>query len=107
MLCHNIPFLRAYASGSTHEPWTSNFMFLGRPFRSPNLSTCNFFLVGTSQALSLFKFEVTSQNEEVNKIEVAVIVGDLLEWVKADILQRLVTCIQDNGRHLLDVIFYT
>lgn len=82
---------------------------LGTSLQIPKSEHLQLFLVGTSQVPSShsdFIRTLVKMRKAIKK-EVAAIVGDLLEWVKADILQRLVTCIQENGRQLLDLIFYT
>lgn len=86
----------------------SRFGDIPWPPRSPDLSPCDFFLWGhlkaqvyTHQPRSLIELK------EAIKEEVAAIDNALLTRVKDDFQARLEKCIQENGHHMLDVIFHT
>lgn len=84
----------------------SRFGDIPWPPRSPDLSTCDFFLWGYLKS-RVYSHKPRTLNDLKNAIreEVATIDAELIARVMADFLRRLESCIQEDGHHMPDVIF--
>lgn len=78
------------------------------PPRSPDLSVCDFFLWGYLK-LRVYEAKPRTLNElkEAIRQEITRINRDLLERVEANFRKRLQQCVNENGHHMLDVIFHS
>jgi len=76
------------------------------PPRSPDLSTCDFFLWGYLKS-RVFESKPRTLDELKASIQhqINLINSDLLEKVEASFKERLQHCVNENGHHLLDIIF--
>ena len=80
-------------------PWSS---------RSPDLSTCDFFLWGYLKSRVYAHKPCTLNDLKVAiRQEICPIDRQLLDRVMDDFKKRLENCIQEDGRHLTDIIFKT
>jgi hypothetical protein len=84
----------------------SRFGDLAWPPRSPDLSTCDFFLWGYLKA-RVYQTKPRTLDELKDSIrrEVEVISEEMLARVVTNFTERLALCVEQNGRHLSDVIF--
>lgn len=84
----------------------SRFGDVSWPPRSPDLSTCDFFLWGLLKSC-VYETEHHTLDElkEAIRQQITKINGDLLESVENDFHKRLKHCIKENGHHMRDVIF--
>jgi len=78
------------------------------PPRSPDLSTCDFFLWGYLKS-RVYAHNPRTLNDlkEAIRQEIRPIDCQLLSRVMGDFKQRFENCIQEDGRHLNDIIFKT
>ena len=78
------------------------------PPRSPDLSTCVFFSLGYMK-LRVYTHKSPTLNDlkEAIRQEIRPIDRQLLARVTDDFKKRLENCIQEDGRHLADIIFKT
>jgi hypothetical protein len=78
------------------------------PPRSPDLSSCDFFLWGYVKG-RVYTHQPRNLNELKDAIrqEVLTIDQQLLAQAMYDFKRRIENCIQEDGRHLNDVIFHT
>lgn len=89
------------------ERLISRFGDIPWPPRSPDLSTCDFFLWGyLKDRVYSHRPRTLAELKEKIRQEVATINGELMTRVMADFMRRLENCIQEDGHHLLDVIFH-
>jgi len=80
-------------------PWTP---------RSPDLSTCDFFLWGYLKSrVCAHKPRKLNSLKEAIRQEIRPIDRQLLDLVMDDFKKRLENCIQEDGRNLTDIIFKT
>jgi len=78
------------------------------PPRSPNLTTCDFFLWGYLKShVYTHKPRTLSDLKEAIREEVATIDREMVERVYVDFLRRLENCIQESGHHLPDIIVHS
>jgi len=79
------------------------------PPRSPDLSTCDFFLWGYLKSrVYTQKTRTLNDLKEAIRQEICPIHRQLLARVMDDFLKKwLENCIQEDGRHLTDMIFKT
>jgi hypothetical protein len=84
----------------------SRFGDLAWPPRSPDQSTCDFFLWGYLKAL-VYQTKPRTLDELKDSIrrEVEVISEEMLARVLTNFTERLALCVEQNGSHLADVIF--
>jgi hypothetical protein len=76
------------------------------PPRSPDLSTCDFFLWGYLKSLVYTHKPRTSNDlKEANRQDIRPIDRQLLARAMDDFKKRLENCIQEDGCHLTDIIF--
>ena len=76
------------------------------PSRSPDLSTCDFFLwVYLKARVYTHKPRTLNYLKEAICQEIRPIDRQLLACVMDDFKKRLENCIQEDGRHLTDIIF--
>jgi len=86
----------------------SRFGDIPWPTRSPDLTTCDFFLWGYLKSyVYTHKPRTLSDLKEVIREELATIDREILERVYADFQRRLENCIQESGHHLPDIIFHS
>ena len=86
----------------------SRFGDVPRPPRSPDLTTCDFFLWGYLKSrVYTHKPHTLSDLKEAIREEVATTDREMLEHVYADFQHRLENCIQESGHHLPDIIFHS
>ena len=87
----------------------SRFGDLPWPPRSPDLSTCDFvFLCGYLKSrVYTHKPRTLNDSKEAIRQEFRAIDRQLLARVMEDFKKRLENCIQEDGRHLTDIIFKT
>jgi hypothetical protein len=86
----------------------SRFGDIPWPPRSPDLTTCDFFLWGYLKShVYTHKPRTLSDLKEAIREEVATIDREMLERVYADFQQRFENCIQESGHHLPDIIFHS
>lgn len=80
---------------------------IGWPARSPDLSTCDFFLWGYLKSKVFMSPAPHTIQELKNRIqnEIEQIPVEMLQRVMSDVSRRLAECIHKNGGHLTDVIF--
>ena len=84
----------------------SRFGDISWPSRSPDLSSCDFFLWGWLKArVYEDKPRTLLELKESIRQHIAQIDDDLLKRVDANFRTRLQHCINENGHHLLDIIF--
>ena len=78
------------------------------PPRSPNLSSCDFFLWGYLKG-RVYTQKPRNLNELKDAIQqdVLTIYQQLSAQVMDDFKRRIENCIQEDGRHLNDIIFHT
>ncbi|KAL1487854.1 hypothetical protein ABEB36_015504 [Hypothenemus hampei] len=78
------------------------------PARSPDLAPCDFFLWGYLKSL-VYNDRPRTLPHLKNNIRQAIanIPIDMLERVERNYRIRLTQCIENNGRHLSDIIFKT
>ena len=77
------------------------------PPRSPDLSTCDFFLWGyLKQRVYIHKPRTLMELKDAITEQVGLIDQELLGRVMGDFQQRLEFCIQEDGRHMSDIIFH-
>jgi len=78
------------------------------PPRSPDLSSCDFFLWGYLKG-RVYTHKPRNLNELKDAIQQEVLMIDqqLLARTMDDFKQRIENCIQGDGRHLNDIIFHT
>ena len=95
---------------SKHVPWAPHFAFwrCAMAPRSPDLSSCDFFLWGYLKG-RVYTHKPRNLNELKDAIrqEVLTINQQLLARAMNDFKQRIENCIQDDGRHLNGIIFHT
>jgi len=86
----------------------SRFRDMPWPPRSPDLSTCDFFLWGYLK-LHVYAHKPHTLNDlkEAIRQEIRPIDRQLLARVMGDFKKRLENCIQSDSRHLTDIIFKT
>jgi len=78
------------------------------PPRSPDLTTCDFFLWGYLKShVYTHKPRTLSDLKEAIREDVTTIDREMLECVYADFQRRLENCIQESGNHLPDIIFHS
>ena len=77
------------------------------PPRSPDLSTFDFFSLGVFEIVCLHKPRTLNDLKEAIRQEIRPIDRQLLAHVMDDLKKRLENCIQEDGRHLTDIIFKT
>ena len=78
------------------------------PSRSPDLSTCDVFLWGYLKSrFYTHKPRTLNDLKEAILQEIRPIDRQLLVCVMDDFKKRLENCIQEDGRHLTDIIFRT
>ena len=76
------------------------------PPRSPDLSTCDFFLWGYLKSrVYEDKPRTLDELKEAIRQQITKINRDLLERVEANFLERLQQCVNENGHHMPDLIF--
>ena len=76
------------------------------PPRTPDLSTCDFFLWGYFKSrVYTHKPRMLNDLKAVIRQEIRPIDRQLLARVVEDFKKRLENCIQEDGRHLTDIIF--
>lgn len=93
--------------GMFPERLISRFGDIPWPPRSPDLSTCDFFLWGyLKERVYSHRPRTLAALQEAIREEVATIDGELMTRVMADFSRRLEICIQEDGHHLSDVIFH-
>ena len=88
----------------------SRFGDMPWPPRSPDLSTCDFFLGGGYLKSRVYTRKPRTLNDlkEAIRQEIRPIDRQLLAWVMDDLKKkRFENCIQEDGRHLTDIIFKT
>jgi len=74
--------------------------------RSPDISTCDFFLCGYLKwHVDTHKPRTMNDLKEAIGQEIRPIDHQLLAHVMDDFKKRLENCIQEDGRHLTDIIF--
>jgi len=78
------------------------------PPRSPDLSSCDFFLCGYLKG-RVYTHKSRNLNELKDGIwqEVLTIDQQLLTRAMDDFKRRIENCIQEVGRHLNDIVFHT
>ena len=75
---------------------------------SPDLSTCDFFLWGCLKSrVYAHKPHTLNELKEAIRQEISPIDRQFLARVMDDFKERLENCIQQDGRHLIDIIFKT
>ena len=78
------------------------------PPSSPDLSTCDFFLWGYLKSrVYTHKPRTLNDSKAAIRQEIRPIDRQLLARVMDDFKKRLENCIQEDGRHLTDIIFKT
>jgi len=78
------------------------------PPRSPDLSTCDFFLWAYLKwRVYAHKPRTLNDLKEAIRQEIRPIDRQLLARVMGDFKERLENCIREDGRHLTDIIFKT
>ena len=78
------------------------------PPRSPDLSTCDFFLWGYLKSrVYTHKLRTLNDVKEAIRQEIRPTDRQLLARVMDDFKKRLENCIQEDGLHLKDIIFKT
>jgi len=78
------------------------------PPRSPDLSTCDFFLWRYLKSrVYVRKPRTLNDLKEAIRQEIRPIDRQLLALVMDDFKKRLQNCIPDDGRHLTDIVFET
>ena len=78
------------------------------PSCSPDLSTCDFFLWGyLKSCVYTHKPRTLNDLEEAIRQEIRLIDRQLLAHVMDDFKKRVENCIQEDDRHLNDIIFKT
>ena len=86
----------------------SRFGDVSWPPRSPDLSTCDFFLWGYFKSrVYTHKPRTLNGLKEAIRQEIRPIARQLLASVMDDFKKRLENYIQSDGRHLTDIIFKT
>jgi hypothetical protein len=86
----------------------SRFGDIPWPPRSPDLTTCDFFLWGYLKShVYTHKPRTLSDLKEAIREEVATIDREMLERVYTDFQRRLENCVQESGHHLPDIIFHS
>ena len=76
--------------------------------RSPDLSTCDFFLWGYLKSrVYTHKTRTLNYLKETIRQEIRPIECQMLARVRDDFKKRLENYIQEDGRHLSDIIFKT
>jgi len=78
------------------------------PPRSPELSMCDFFSLGVFEiSVNAHKSRTLNDLKEAIRQEIRPIDSQLLARVMDDFKKRLENCIQQDCRHLTDIIFKT
>lgn len=78
------------------------------PPRSPDLTMCDFFLWGYLKSrVYESKPHTLDELKGAIKTEIALIDENLLQRVHSNFLDRLSSCYEQDGRHMLDVLFKT
>jgi transposase len=86
----------------------SRFGDIPWPPRSPDLSSCDFFLWGyLKSCVYAHKPRTLADLKEAIKQEVAAIDREMLDRTHTSFLQRLEMCIKGSGHHLSDIIFHS
>ena len=75
--------------------------------RSPDLTTCDFFLGYSKSRVYAHKPHTLNELKEAIRQEISPIDRQFLARVMDDFKERLENCIQQDGRHLIDIIFKT
>ena len=84
-------------------------LILSLPPRSPDLTVCDFFLWGYLKSrVYESKPRTLDELKDAIKMEIALIDENLLQRVHSNLLDRLSSCYEQDGRHnMLDVLFKT
>ena len=77
------------------------------PPRCPDLSTCDFFPLGVFEIACLHSQTPYVDLKEAIRQEIRPIDRQLLARVRDDLKKKLENYIQEDGRHLTDIIFKT
>jgi len=86
----------------------SRFGDMHWPPRSPDLTVCDFFLWGYLKSrVYESKPRTLDELKDAIKTEIALIDENLLQRVHLNLLDRLSSCYEQDGRHMLDVLFKT
>ena len=87
----------------------SHFGDVPWPLHSPDLSTCDFFFLWGCLKSRVYAHKPHMLNDlkEAIRQEIRPIDRQLLARVMDDFKKRLGNCIQEDGRHLTDIIFKT
>lgn len=102
-------WIQQYAA-TAHTVYVLNRLIarFGGPFRSPDLSICDFFLwrylkfhVYQAKSRTLIKLKKAIR-QEISRIN-----RDLMERVEANFRERLQQCINENGQRMPSVIFHS
>jgi len=105
--CHTARASMAVVSNLFHNHVIYRYGDIIWPARSPDLSTCDFFLWGYLKS-QVFKAPAPHTVQELKhriREEVERIPVEMLQRVMSDFRTRLTECLQRNGGHLTDVIF--